>query len=64
VNTTGGIITGWGCPNAVGRTVTVNGTQVFCDTSSGQVPLPARLDGGYYFAFSAGMYDFASFYWY
>jgi hypothetical protein len=55
-----GVIDGWGCANETGRTVTVNGVGVNC----AQMPLPAPLDGGHYFAFSAGMYDYAAFYWY
>ncbi len=63
-NTTGaacftvtGTINGWGCSNADGRTVTVNGTGVTC----GQMPLPGSSP--YTFSFSAGTYPWASFYW-
>jgi len=63
-NTTGAVcyivntnINGWGCANAEGRTVTVNGTAVTC----GQRPLPGNAP--YTFSFSAGSYPWASFYW-
>jgi hypothetical protein len=63
-NTTGaicftvtGTINGWGCSNADGRTVSVNGTSVTC----GQMPLPGSSP--YTFSFSAGTYSWASFYW-
>jgi hypothetical protein len=63
-NTTGaacyivnGTINGWGCSNADGRTVTVNGTAVTC----GQLPLPGSSP--YTFRFTAGTYSWASFYW-
>ena len=63
-NTTGSVcytvnatINGWGCSNAEGRTVTVNGTAVTC----GQRPLPGSAP--YTFSFSAGSYPWASFYW-
>ena len=51
---------GWGCSEADGRTVWVNGTEVTC----GDFPLPAEQDGGYYFVFSAGSKEFTSFYWF
>jgi uncharacterized repeat protein (TIGR02543 family) len=50
-------IHGWGCSNADGRTVTVNGTAVTC----GQTPLPGAAP--YTFRFTAGTYPWASFYW-
>ena len=63
-NTTGAVcytvnatINGWGCSNAEGRTVTVNGTAVTC----GQRPLPGSAP--YTFRFTAGSYPWASFYW-
>jgi glucuronoarabinoxylan endo-1,4-beta-xylanase len=63
-NTTGaicftvtGTINGWGCSNADGRSVTVNGTAMTC----GQLPLPGGSP--YTFSFSAGTYSWASFYW-
>ena len=49
-------IHGWGCSNADGRTVTVNGTAVTCgQTLPGSAP--------YTFRFTAGTYPWASFYW-
>jgi hypothetical protein len=56
----GPITQAWECSNADGRTVTVNGTSAMC----GDWPLPAQVDGGYYFAFSAGDKDYTSFYWF
>ena len=63
-NTTGAVcytvnatVNGWGCSNAEGRTVTVNGTAVTC----GQTPLPGSAP--YTFRFTAGTYPWASFYW-
>jgi beta-glucanase (GH16 family) len=63
-NTTGavcytvtGTIRGWGCSNADGRSVTVNGTAVTC----GQMPLPGGSPNT--FRFTAGAYPWASFYW-
>jgi hypothetical protein len=55
-----GMIAGWGCSNFDGRTVEVNGQDVTC----GEIPLPAPIDGAYYFDISAGMFDYASFYWF
>jgi hypothetical protein len=54
----------WRCSNMGGRTVTVNGAPATCDMSSGTWPLPARINGSYFFAFSAGSIDYTSFYWY
>ena len=63
-NTTGAVcytvnatVHGWGCSNAEGRSVTVNGTAVTC----GQMPLPGSAP--YTFRFTAGAYPWASFYW-
>ena len=63
-NTTGAVcytvnatVHGWGCSNADGRTVTVNGTAVTC----GRTPLPGSAP--YTLRFSAGSYPWASFYW-
>jgi len=53
-------ITGWGCSNFDGRTIKVNGMPLTCS----QVPLPAQVDGAYYFDISAGMFDYASMYWF
>jgi hypothetical protein len=55
-----GDITGWGCSNFEGRTVKVNRQPVMC----AELPLPDKIDGAYYFDISAGMYDYASLYWY
>ena len=55
--TVSGTIHGWGCSNAEGRTVTVNGTVVPC----GRMPLPGSAP--YTFSFTAGTYPWASFYW-
>ncbi len=53
-------ISGWGCSNFDGRTVSVNGTAVSC----GQFPLPARWPDGYtYFSISGGTFAWASMYW-
>ena len=65
-NTTGPVcirvteqVDGWGCSNEAGRTVSVNGTSVSC----GQMPLPARMSGAYYFSFTGGMYSYAALYY-
>lgn len=50
----------WMCSNVGTRTVSVNGMPVMC----GAWPLPARIDGAYYFEFSAGTPDYTSFYWF
>jgi glucuronoarabinoxylan endo-1,4-beta-xylanase len=55
--TVSGAVNGWGCSNVDGRTVTVNGTAATC----GQLPLPGSSP--YTFAFTAGSYPWASFYW-
>ncbi|HEX3773806.1 MAG TPA: hypothetical protein VHV51_05030 [Polyangiaceae bacterium] len=55
-----GMISGWGCSNFDGRSVKVNGQDVIC----GQVPLPAAIDGAYYFDISSGTFEYASFYWF
>jgi len=55
-----GAISGWGCSNFDGRVVKVNGKTVTC----GELPLPDALGGAYYFDISAGMFDYASFYWF
>lgn len=52
-------VVGWGCSNFEGRTIEVNGTTVTC----GQVPLPEKQHGAYYFYISAGEFSYASFYW-
>jgi hypothetical protein len=54
----------WRCVNLGGRTVTVNGMPAMCSESVGTWPLPARINGSYFFSFSSGMFDYTSFYWY
>ena len=53
-------ITGWNCSNFTGRTLKVNGVTETC----GAMPLPAKVNGFYYFDSSAGGVDYASIYWY
>jgi len=53
-------ISGWGCSNCQGRTITVDGTVV----TIGQVPLTPAADGYVYFAFTGGMYTYAALYTY
>jgi hypothetical protein len=53
-------IVGWGCSNTDGRTLKVNGTAVTCAAGSS---LPAKLGSFYYFEFTGGTHDYASFYW-
>jgi len=53
-------INGWGCSSFDGRTVKVNGTTKTC----GATPLPAKVNGYYYFDCSAGAYAYASIFWY
>ncbi|HYD42592.1 MAG TPA: glycosyl hydrolase family 8 [Anaeromyxobacter sp.] len=65
-NTTGAVcyrtsanVAGWGCYNMTGRTVSVNNVAVACGAA-----LPAKWsDGYYYFAFTAGQYPWAGFYY-
>jgi hypothetical protein len=55
-------ITGWGCSNFTGRTLKVNSTAVEC----AKLPLPAKVNGYYYFDASGGTtaVDYAAIYWY
>jgi len=53
-------ISGWGCNDIEGRTIKVNGTLVTC----AQLPLPDKVHGDYYFDFSAGEHEYASFFWF
>jgi len=53
-------INGWGCSNFTGRTLKVNGVTVEC----AKLPLPAKVNGYYYFDASAGSVDYSSIYWY
>jgi endo-1,4-beta-D-glucanase Y len=65
-NTTGAVcyrtaanVAGWGCYNMAGRTVSVNNVAVACGAA-----LPAKWSDGYhYFAFTAGQYPWAGFYY-
>ncbi len=65
-NTTGAVcyrtsanIAGWGCYNMSGRTLSVNNVAVACGAA-----LPQKWsDGFYYFAFTAGQYPWAGFYY-
>ena len=53
-------ISGWGCSNLTGRTLKVNGVAETCAA----LPLPAKINGYYYFDVTAGDVDYASIYWY
>lgn len=64
-NTTGAVcyrtssnVSGWGCSNFDGRTVTVGGQSRTC----GQLPLTRSSDGYFYFSITAGTYPWASLY--
>ncbi len=58
-------IAGWNCSNFTGRTLKVNGVAVTCGgTTPGTMPLPAKVNGYYYFDASAGGVDYASIYWF
>ena len=50
-------IAGWGCSNAAGRTVSVNGTVVSCGSSL------TAVNSRYQFEVTAGAYAYASIYW-
>jgi endoglucanase len=61
-NTTGAVcyrtntnISGWGCYNFDGRTLTVSGVARTC----GQMPLTRAADGYYYFSATAGQFPWA-----
>ncbi len=56
---TSAAINGWGCFNMDGRTVSVNGAATTCGT----MPVAKWTDGYAYFAFSAGTYPWAGFYY-
>jgi len=49
-------INGWQASEMAGRTLRVNGVVV----TAGEMPLPAALNGAYYFQFSAGNFPWAS----
>ena len=51
-------ISGWGCYNFDGRTMTVGGVARTC----GQMPLTRSADGYYYFAITAGQFPWAGLY--
>ncbi|HEY5810060.1 MAG TPA: GDSL-type esterase/lipase family protein [Povalibacter sp.] len=51
-------VSGWGCYNFDGRTLTVGGVARTC----GQMPLTRAADGYYYFAVTAGQYPWAGLY--
>ena len=55
-------ITGWNCSDFTGRTLKVNGTTETC----GAMPLPAKVNGYYYFDSTGGTgaVEYASIYWY
>ena len=55
-------ITGWGCSNFTGRTLKVNNVTETC----GAMPLPAKVNGYYYFDASggAGAVDYATIFYY
>jgi endoglucanase len=55
---TNATVSGWGCSNFDGRTLTVGGVARTC----GQLPLTRSADGYYYFAVTAGTYAWASLY--
>lgn len=60
-------ITGWNCSNFTGRTLKVNNVAVTCGgTTPGTMPLPAKINGYYYFDASGGTgaVEYASIYWY
>ena len=55
---TASTVSGWGCSNFDGRTVTVGGVARTC----GQLPVTKSSDGYYYFSVTAGTYPWASLY--
>ncbi len=58
---TSATINGWGCYNMQGRTVSVNGGAAA--STCGAMPLTKWSDGYTYFAFTAGTYPWAGFYY-
>jgi hypothetical protein len=52
-------IAGWNCSSFDGRTLKVNNVTETCGT----LPLPAKINGYYYFDASAGSYIYAAIYW-
>jgi endoglucanase len=68
-NTTGAIclrtsntVSGWGCSNFDGRTVSVNGGTATGTCGAGPFPLAKYTDGYTYFSVTAGTYPWASLY--
>jgi hypothetical protein len=53
-------IAGWNCSSFDGRTLKVNNVTETCGT----LPLPAKINGYYYFDASAGSFPYAAIYWY
>ncbi len=58
---TAATINGWGCYNMAGRTVSVNGGAA--TATCGAMPIAKWTDGYTYFAFTAGTYPWAGFYY-
>jgi hypothetical protein len=50
------MVQGWQASEVAGRAISVNGVTL----QPGQMPLPSRVNGKYYFRFSAGTYTWAS----
>jgi endo-1,4-beta-xylanase len=55
-------VSGWGCANFAGRTVSVNGGPAGSTCGAGPYPLAKLADGYTYFSASAGSYPWASIY--
>jgi len=52
-------IVGWGCSNFNGRSIAINSVVTSCSS----MPLPIKFNGYYYFQASAGVFPWASIYW-
>jgi hypothetical protein len=50
------VVLGWQASEIAGRTITVNGVAL----QPGQMPLPSRVNGKYYFRFSPGTFSWAA----
>jgi hypothetical protein len=50
------VVAGWQASEVAGRDIYVNGVKL----QPGQMPLPARVNGKYYFRFTPGLYTWAS----
>jgi predicted carbohydrate-binding protein with CBM5 and CBM33 domain len=59
---TSATVSGWGCSNFQGRTVSVSGGAATSTCGAGPFPLPKASDGYTYFSVSAGTYTWASLY--